>query len=125
MTHWSRSLSASVRNVLVKTDVKVEGTRYRWFSGKLDKVMVVNRWQRVCLDGSFSSWRRVWSGVPRGSVLGPVLFLIFINDLDNAIFSNVLKFADDTKVYKVVDNHFDGAQLQSDMGRVQRGRCLA
>jgi len=43
MTHWSRSLSASVRNVLVKTDVKVEGTRYRWFSGKLDKVMVVRQ----------------------------------------------------------------------------------
>ena len=52
------------------------------------------------------------SGVPKGSVLGPVLFLIFINDLDNA---NVLKYADDTKVYKVVDNQFDGAQLQSDL----------
>jgi len=42
-------------------------------------------------------------------------FSIFINDLDNAIFSNVLKFADDTKVYKVVGNQFDGAQLQSDL----------
>jgi len=89
--------------------------------GNWIKSWLSDRWQRVCLEGTFSSWRRVWSGVPRGSVLGPVLFLIFIN----AIFSNVLKFADDTKVYKVVDNHFDGAQLQSDMGRTQRGRCLA
>jgi len=75
-------------------------------------IVMVVRQMGECLDGTFSSWRRVWSGVPHGSVLGPVLFLIFINDLDNTISSNVLKFADDTKVYKVVDIQFDGAQLQ-------------
>jgi len=85
----------------------IDGLVGNWIKSRLS-----DRWQRVCLDGTFSSWRRVRSGVPKGSVLGPVLFLIFINDLDNA---NVLKYADDTKVYKVVDNQFDGAQLQSDL----------
>ena len=47
--------------------------------------------------------------------MGPVLFLIFINDLDSAISSNVLKFADDTKVYRVVDNRLDSTQLQNDL----------
>ena len=83
--------------------------------GNWIKSWLSGRWQRVCLEGTFSSWRRVWSRVPQGSVLGPVLFLIFINALDNGISTNVLKFADDTKVYRVVDNRLDGTQLQNDL----------
>ena len=59
------------------------------------------------------------SGVPHGSVLGPILFLIiFINDLDMAVSGNVLKFADDTKLYRVVDCHQDGQMLQDDLNSV-------
>ena len=51
----------------------------------------------VCIDGCSSQWADVLSGIPQGSVLGPLLFLIFINDLEEDIMSVILKFADDTK----------------------------
>jgi len=66
-----------------------------------------NRRQRVCIKGRWSGWIRVWSGVPQGSLLGPVLFLVFINDLDQVIASNILKFADDTMIFKDVRDNID------------------
>jgi len=73
------------------------------------------RKQRVCLYGIYSCWQTVWSGVPQGSVLGPVLFLIFINDLDCNITSTILKFADDTKLISIVNNDDDSSLLQHDL----------
>ena len=69
----------------------------------------------MCLDGFYSRWSQVWSGVPQGSVLGPVLFLIFINDLDDELTSDVLKFADDTKIYHPVNSEKEGGSLQQDL----------
>ena len=53
--------------------------------------------------------------MPQGSVLGPVLFLIFINDLDDELTSDVLKFADDTKIYHPVNSEIEGGSLQQDL----------
>ena len=77
-----------------------------WLSG---------RKQRVVVEGDESIWRPVISGVPQGSVLGPILFLIYINDLENEIGSNILKFADDTKMFRRVESQEDRHQLQVDL----------
>jgi len=74
--------------------------------------------QRVCISGTFSSWLRVLSGVPQGSVLGPILFLIYINDLDNGVQSWILKFADDTKIFSAVNSDPDRTRLQNDLNNL-------
>jgi hypothetical protein len=58
-----------------------------------------DRRQRVVINGQASEWASVSSGVPQRSILGPLLFLVFINDLEDNMLTNVLKFADDTKIY--------------------------
>ena len=66
------------------------------------QLWISGRQQRVLLNGSKSEWREVLSGVPQGSVLGPLLFLVFVNTIDNGIASEVLKFADDMKVFRAI-----------------------
>ncbi|CAM5098212.1 unnamed protein product [Eretmochelys imbricata] len=70
--------------------------------------------QRVGINGHFSEWREVNSGVPQGSVLGPILFNIFINDLEKGVNGDVAKFTDDTKLLKIVKSQADCKELQMD-----------
>ena len=72
--------------------------------------------QRVVVNGQFSSWLPVTSGVPQGSVLGPLLFLLYINDISSiVVHSKVRLFADDVTVYKEISSPSDTALLQSDL----------
>ena len=77
---------------------------------------MADRRQHVVVDGEVSNWKSVLSGVPQGSVFGPLLFL-HINDLDDNITNNVIKFADDTKVFRKVNNYGDKQHLQNDLDK--------
>ena len=82
------------------------------------KAFLANRSQTVVLEGEKSAQLSVNSGVPEGSMLGPVLFLVFINDLPDHIRSKVRLFADDTAVYLAVSNLEQAKLLQEDLDRL-------
>ena len=63
-----------------------------------------NRKQRVVLNGSYADYLSIESGVPQGSVLDPLLFLVYINDLERNIKSNIKLFDDDTMLFSIVKN---------------------
>ena len=74
---------------------------------------LTDRKQRDILNGETSDWLPVVRGVPQGSVLGPVMFLIYINDIDQNISGEMLKFADDTKVICPIENEEYGETLHA------------
>ena len=74
-----------------------------------------NRRQRVLIDGSASKYKPVLSGVPQGTVLGPLLFLLYINDITVNIKSNIRIFADDCILYREIQNNNDKHLLQQDI----------
>ena len=70
----------------------IYGTEIAWFTGYL-----INHLQRAKSKGSFSSWIPVCGGIPQGSALGPLLFLVYVNDMPSLVHhGNLLQFADDT-----------------------------
>ena len=75
------------------------------------RLFIKVRRQRVVVNGKKSSWRDVKSGVPQGSVIGPLLFLLFINVMPNEIKCNIRLFADDANIFKTVKNEEDSLKI--------------
>ena len=83
-----------------------------------------DRFQRVILNAQFSSWKPILAGVPQCSILGPLLFLIYINDLPNELKSNAKLFADDTSLFTLVkDKNESTSILNSDLLLISKWAC--
>ena len=91
----------------------LEGETHDWV-----KAFLHNRSHRVCVNGQVSNSAAVTSGIPQGSVLGPVLFVLYINDLPDVVENEVYLFADDTKIYSQINNVTDAQSLQSDLSKL-------
>ena len=93
-------------------------------SGKLLSVLsdfLKDRKQRVILNGQVSSWTGVTAGVPQGSILGPILFLVYINDLADGLSSNAKLFADDTSLFSVIQDVGTSAnELNNDLYQINK-----
>ena len=92
----------------------INGATAKWVENWLS-----NRTQAVVMDGEFSNVAAVTSGVPQGSVLGPCLFLLYINDLAESLESTVRLFANDTIAYLAIKNTQDAASLQRDLNKLE------
>ena len=91
--------------------IGITGVLWTWF-----KYYLTNRYQRVAINNYFSDLLPVISGVPQGSILGPLLFLVYINDMQECIrHSLFLIFADNTKCFKHIHTITDHNTLQEDI----------
>ena len=91
----------------------ITGNLLKWLKNFLN-----DRKQRVVINGKFSKWSDVLSEIPQGSILGPLLFIIYINDLPGVVGSVCKLFADDCKLYRNIESEEDMMELQEDIERL-------
>ncbi|MCV6612461.1 MAG: reverse transcriptase family protein, partial [Amphritea sp.] len=93
----------------------ISGAAHSWLCSYLS-----DRSQRVVLNGKHSQWTPVQSGVPEGSILGPLLFACYVADIPHHIKTNCIAYADDLKLYHRISNRGDVLELQADLDRLYR-----
>ena len=107
---WHRGLLHKLNSIGIR------GNLLTWFNDYLS-----NRKQAVVLNGSRSEFLHVRAGVPQGSVLGPILFLIYINDITSEVTSTIKLFADDTSIYRsLVHDQLRFTLLNSDLIKISQ-----
>ena len=96
----------------------IQGCLLKWMQDFLKE-----REMRTILRGKYSSWREVTSGVPQGSVLAPIMFLVYINDINENIGteSYLNMFADDAKIQRTIKNEDSCRELQEDLPNYMTG----
>ena len=102
------------RGLLKLESLGICGSLLHWFESYLQ-----DRMQHVILEGQSSEWKKLYSGVPQGSVLGPLLFLIYVNDITDNLESKPFVYADDTTLFEVVDDPVELAEnLNNDLAKI-------
>ena len=115
-TDYSAAFQSVNHSLLIhklKHSYKLEEFALKWFVSYLS-----DRRQRVIVNGKTSKWTTVLSGVPEGSLLAPLLFSLFINDLPREVDSGCLLYADDVKIFRKIVSPADGLLLQEDLNRL-------
>lgn len=105
---WHNGLLKKLESIGIKGNLLI------WF-----KSYLTNRKQRVVIRDTASSWVNITAGVPQGSILGPLLFIIYINDIVQEINCKIKLFADDTSLYIIVENPMQASvMLNSDLSKI-------
>ena len=116
-TDFSKAFDKVPHQRLLKKmeNLGIAGNTLQWI-----KSFLSDRKQRVRVENEFSSWTSVKSGIPQGSVLGPILFVMFINDMLDIVKSMCLLFADDAKIFRSVHHSSDYTELQEDLNELTK-----